>query len=63
MSVRDRLASFFRPDLIVDGHVYGGLAVAVVGGWQLSPAWTLVAAGAALVALGLLVPRGKAGVE
>ncbi len=36
-----------------DWHVYGGLAIAGVGGWLLSPAWTFIAIGGALVLFGL----------
>jgi uncharacterized membrane protein len=42
-----------RPDVLVDLHIYGGLAVAGWGGWQLSPPWTAVALGLLLVALAL----------
>lgn len=42
---------------VVDGHIYGGLGLAAVGGWQLSPPWTLVAIGAALVLLGVFGSR------
>lgn len=47
-----------RPDVdLRDVHVYGGLALAAWGGWQLSPAWTAVAIGAALMLFGVFVPR------
>lgn len=36
-----------------DWHVYGGLAIAGAGGWLLSPAWTFIAIGGALVLFGL----------
>ncbi len=36
-----------------DWHVYGGLVIAGVGGWVLSPAWTFIAVGGALVLFGL----------
>ena len=36
-----------------DWHVYGGLAVAGMGGWFLSPQWTCIAIGGALVMFGL----------
>lgn len=34
-------------------HVYGGLLIAIIGGWLLSPAITLVAAGVVLLVLGV----------
>lgn len=34
-------------------HVYGGLLVAVCGGWLLSPAITLIALGVVLLVLGV----------
>lgn len=34
-------------------HVYGGLLVAVCGGWMLSPAITLIALGVVLLVLGV----------
>jgi hypothetical protein len=40
-----------------DVHFYGGLAVAIAGGWRLSHAWTLVAAGLVLMFVGLRRPR------
>lgn len=47
-----------RPDLnLRDAHVYGGLALAAWGGWQLSPSWTAVVIGAALMLFGVFVPR------
>lgn len=47
-----------RPDIDAhDLHAYGGLALAAVGGWQLSPAWTLVAIGVVLFAMGLFLQR------
>lgn len=36
-----------------DMHFYGGLAVAMIGGWRLSPAWTLITAGITLALVGL----------
>ena len=36
-----------------DWHVYGGLAVAGMGGWFLSPQWTCIVIGGALVMFGL----------
>jgi hypothetical protein len=56
-----RLPRIPRPDIdLQDVHIYGGLVIAAVGGWQLSPAWTMVAAGLALLALGVGPHRGKA---
>lgn len=53
-----RLLAWLRrltaPDVLRDLHVYGGLLLAGVGGWLLSPAWTLVLVGLVLVGLGLL---------
>lgn len=43
-----------------DAHAYGGLALATVGGWQLSPTWTCVSVGLILLAMGLFLQR-KAG--
>lgn len=39
-----------------DAHVYGGLALALWGGWQLSPAWACVAVGAVVLAIGIFRP-------
>lgn len=51
-----------RPDVTVrDVHVYVGLGVASWGGWQLAPAWTLVALGVSLTLMGLFLARRKAG--
>lgn len=53
-----RLAAFLgRPDILRDLHIYGGLLLAALGGWQISPALTLIALGLALAALGLLAAR------
>lgn len=41
-----------------DLHFYGGLALAMIGGWQLSSAGTMIAAGVVLMAIGLL-PGGR----
>jgi hypothetical protein len=46
-----------RPDVLRDLHIYGGLLLIALGGWQLSPAVTLVVVGAALVALALIPAR------
>ena len=43
-----------------DAHVYGGLALAAIGGWQLSASWTCVAVGLALTLFGVFAPRRKA---
>lgn len=42
-----------------DLHYYGGLTVAAVGGWQISPAITLVALGAVLALTGIIPPRSQ----
>lgn len=39
-----------------DLHYYGGLTIAAAGGWQISPAITLVALGVVLAATGLILP-------
>lgn len=57
--MRRLLASLGRPDVVVDLHIYGGLLLAGVGGWQLSPRWTLVLAGLALAALGVWGARTR----
>lgn len=44
-----------------DCHIYGGLAIAAAGGWQLSPAWTSVALGLALAVMGIFAPRRARG--
>lgn len=36
-----------------DLHFYGGIALAMMGGWMLSPAWTMVAGGAVIALVGL----------
>jgi hypothetical protein len=47
-----------RPDVdLRDLHVYGGLALAAAGGWQLSVAWTCVIVGLVLAAMGIFAPR------
>lgn len=49
-----------RPDVSLrDLHIYGGLTVATVGGWQVSPAWTLVALGVVLATFGVFAPLRK----
>jgi hypothetical protein len=48
-----------RPHLR-DAHVYGGLALAAAGGWELSPAWTKLGVGLVLVLFGVFVPRQPA---
>jgi len=50
-----------RPDISLrDVHVYIGLGLATWGGWQLAPAWTLVALGMCLAAMGLFLSRRRA---
>lgn len=56
--LRRRLAILTRPDVIRDGHVYGGLLLAGLGGWQISRPWTCVAIGAIVAALGIFAPVG-----
>jgi hypothetical protein len=45
-----------RPHLR-DAHVYGGLALAAAGGWELSPPWTKLGVGVVLMLFGVFVPR------
>ena len=57
-----RLPSWFptipRPDVnLRDAHIYGGLAIAAWGGWQLAPAWTAVTLGVVLTAMGVFARR------
>lgn len=50
-----------RPDISLrDLHIYGGLVVGAVGGWQVSPTWTLVALGGVLTLFGVFAPRRRA---
>ncbi|KKL57148.1 hypothetical protein LCGC14_2238300, partial [marine sediment metagenome] len=47
-----------RPDLDArDGHIYGGLLVASVGGWQVSWPWTCIVLGVVVMVLGIFAPR------
>lgn len=47
-----------RPDVDArDVHIYGGLALAALGGWQLSAPVTCVALGCVLLVLGVFGPR------
>jgi hypothetical protein len=39
-----------------DAHFYGGLFLSALGGWKLSPAWTLVIVGGLLTAYSVLLP-------
>lgn len=49
-----------RPDIdLRDAHIYGGLAIAAAGGWQISPSCTAVVVGLVLVALGVFAPRRR----
>lgn len=49
---------FPRPDLdLRDLHVYGGLTLAALGGWQISPTATCILIGVVLTAIGIFVPR------
>ncbi len=48
------------PDIdIQDVHIYGGLLLGGVGGWQVSPAWTLIALAVVLVLMGVFAPRAR----
>jgi len=40
-----------------DVHIYGGLALATAGGWQVSPALTVITLGLVLAMLGIFAPR------
>ena len=47
-----------RPDLDArDGHIYGGLIVAAVGGWHVSWPWTCIVLGVVVMVLGIFAPR------
>jgi len=52
-----RIATIARDFDLQDGHIYGGILLAAVGGWHLSPAWTCIMVGLVLVALGVFAPR------
>jgi len=55
---RIRLPRLPRPDLdIRDAHIYGGLLLAGIGGWLISPAWTCVVLGLIIAALGVFARR------
>lgn len=55
-----RLASEIRRLVLVvdmqDVHIYGGLAIAGVGGLYISARWTMVALGVVLVLMGMFAP-------
>ena len=47
-----------KPD--IDGrdtHIYGGLIVGAVGGWQISWPWTCIVLGVVVMVLGIFAPR------
>ncbi len=47
-----------RPDVDArDTHIYGGLVVAAVGGWQISWPWTCIVIGLVVMVLGIFAPR------
>ena len=47
-----------RPDVNTrDLHIYGGLALAALGGWQFSPPATAIVLGLVLAVLGVFAPR------
>lgn len=53
-----------RPDLdLRDGHIYGGLLIAAVGGWQVSWPWTCIALGGVVMVLGIFAPGTARGSE
>ncbi len=53
-----------KPDLDTrDGHIYGGLLVAAVGGWQISWPWTCIALGVVVMVLGIFAPGTARGSE
>jgi len=54
--LRAWLGLLVRRDVLIDGHIYGGLAFACWGGWQISPAWTAVGVGLVLALLGVFSP-------
>ena len=46
------------PDFDVrDAHIYGGLLLGGVGGWQISQGWTLIAVAVVLVLMGIFAPN------
>lgn len=47
--------------LLNDAHIYGGLTLMALGGWKLSPAWTLIGVGCIFVILGIVaaIPRRR----
>lgn len=53
----ETLAVLGRPDVLRDLHVYGGLVLAAVGGWHLSPPITSITVGLTLAAMGLFAGR------
>ena len=46
-----------------DGHIYGGLLVAAVGGWQVSWPWTCIVLGVVVTVLGIFAPGAARGSE
>ncbi len=46
-----------------DGHIYGGLLLAGVGGWQVSWPWTCIALGVVVMVLGIFAPGTARGSE
>ena len=52
------------PDIdLRDAHIYGGLLIAAVGGWQLSWPWTCIILGVLVTVLGIFAPRMARGGE
>ncbi len=52
------------PDIdLRDTHIYGGLLVATVGGWQLSWPWTCIVLGVVVMVLGIFAPGTARGRE
>ena len=57
-------AKALKPDVDArDGHIYGGLIVATVGGWHLSWPWTCIILGVVVMVLGIFAPRMARGGE
>lgn len=55
--MRRLLAGLTRPDVLLDAHLYGGLALVAVGTWWISPPWALIGLGLGLILLGILGSR------
>lgn len=57
-------AKALKPDIdLRDAHIYGGLLIAAIGGWQLSWPWTCIILGVLVTVLGIFAPRMARGGE